>query len=99
MRELGTVSAAEHRVAGAHAGRVATLVLTTGDEARVLGEAAAAAGATTHHCPTREEATAALLAELQPGDVVLIKGSHALGLEHVVAALETALARPEGSAT
>ena len=98
MRELGTASASEHRIAGEYAGRVATLVLTTGDETRLLGEAAGGAGATVRHCPTHEEATAALLAELQPGDVVLIKGSHALGLEHVVAAIESALGRAEGSA-
>ncbi len=98
MRELGTASPAEHRLAGEHAGRVATLVLTTGDEARLLGEAAGAAGARTHHCTTRDEATAALLAELQPGDVVLVKGSHVLGLEHVVAALESALGRASGGA-
>ncbi|MBM4410276.1 MAG: UDP-N-acetylmuramoyl-tripeptide--D-alanyl-D-alanine ligase [Chloroflexi bacterium] len=98
MRELGPASRAEHRLAGEHAGRVATLVLTTGEEARVLGEAAESAGARTRHCADREDATAALLAELQPGDVVLVKGSHALGLEHVVAALEAALGRPEGDA-
>ena len=98
MRELGPASPAEHRLAGEHAGRVAALVLTTGDETRVLGEAAGSAGAKTHHCATREEAAAALLAELQPGDVVLVKGSHALGLEYVVAALESALGRPAGGA-
>ncbi|TAJ19591.1 MAG: UDP-N-acetylmuramoyl-tripeptide--D-alanyl-D-alanine ligase [Dehalococcoidia bacterium] len=98
MRELGTASAAEHRDAGAYAGQVAALVFTIGDEARLLGEAAAAAGATARHCATREDATSALLAELQPGDVVLIKGSHALGLEHVVAALEATLGRPAGGA-
>lgn len=94
MRELGPASPSEHRLAGEHAGRVAALVFTTGDEARLLGESAGAAGARTRHCETREDATAALLAELQPGDVVLVKGSHALGLEHVVAALESALAQP-----
>lgn len=96
MRELGTASGTEHRLAGEHAGRVAALVLTIGEEARLLGESAQAAGAKTRHCPTREDATAALLAELQPGDVVLVKGSHALGLEHVVAALESALGRTGG---
>lgn len=98
MLELGAVSPGEHRLAGEHAGRVAALVLTIGEEARVLGESAGAAGTKTHHCPTREDATAALLAELQPGDVVLVKGSHALGLEYVVAALEAALGRAEGGA-
>ncbi len=96
MRELGTASAPEHRAAGEHAGRVAAVVLTIGDEARVLGEAAATAGATVHHCSTRDEATAVLLSELKPGDVVLVKGSHALGLEHVVASVEAALGRAEG---
>ena len=96
MRELGAASRVEHQIAGEYTGRVATLVLTIGDEARVLGEAAGIAGARVRHCATREDATAALLAELQPGDVVLVKGSHALGLEHVVAALESALGPSEG---
>ena len=96
MRELGPASQAEHRLAGEYAARVTALVLTIGDEARVLGEAAGAAGVKTHHCATREDATAALLAELQPGDVVLVKGSHVLGLDYVVTALEAALGQPEG---
>jgi UDP-N-acetylmuramoyl-tripeptide--D-alanyl-D-alanine ligase len=97
MRELGPVSPLEHRLAGEQAGRVAAVVLTVGEESRVLGEAASAAGARTRHCDGREEATAVLLAELQPGDVVLVKGSHALGLEHVVAAVEAALGRDGGA--
>ena len=95
MRELGAASAAEHRLAGELAGRIAAIAFTIGDEARLLGEAAGAAGAKAYHCATREEAAAALLAELLPGDIVLVKGSHALGLEHVVAALEAELS-PEG---
>ncbi len=88
MRELGDVSRAEHERVGRRAAEVVALLVTIGDEARALGEAARDAGlADVTHVATREEAVAALRARIAPGDVVLIKGSHALGLEHVVADL------------
>ena len=88
MRELGEVSRAEHERVGRRAAEVVALLITIGDEARALGEAARAAGlADTFHVASRDEAIEALHARLAPGDVVLIKGSHALALEHVVEAL------------
>lgn len=88
MRELGEVSRAEHERVGRHAAAVVSLLVTIGDEARALGDAARAAGLRdVVHATDREEAVTLLRARLQAGDVVLVKGSHALGLEHVVAAL------------
>ena len=88
MRELGDVSRAEHERIGRRAAEVVALLVTIGDEARTLGEAARAAGlADVTHAATRQDAVATLRARIAPGDVVLIKGSHALGLEHVVADL------------
>ena len=88
MRELGDASHAEHERVGQHAAAVVGLLITVGEEARALGDAARAAGlADVVHVDSREEATTALRARLAPGDVVLVKGSHALGLEHVVADL------------
>ncbi|GMU40013.1 MAG: UDP-N-acetylmuramoyl-tripeptide--D-alanyl-D-alanine ligase [Chloroflexota bacterium] len=88
MRELGEVSLAEHERVGRRAGEVVEALVTIGEEARVLGEAARAAGAQVQHATTRDEATALIRALIRPGDAVLVKGSHALGLEVVVAALE-----------
>ena len=54
-----------------------------------MGEVAQDTGhGEVHHASSREEATALLQALVRPGDAVLIKGSHALGLEAVVAAFE-----------
>jgi UDP-N-acetylmuramoyl-tripeptide--D-alanyl-D-alanine ligase len=89
MLELGEVSRYEHERVGERAGEVLDALVTLGDEARVLGEVAMATGhGEVHHATSREEAGALLQALIRPGDAVLIKGSHALGLEEVVAELE-----------
>jgi UDP-N-acetylmuramoyl-tripeptide--D-alanyl-D-alanine ligase len=44
-------------------------------------------GGESEHVPDVEAATAILRAELEPGDVVLVKGSRAAGLERIAAAL------------
>ncbi|MCK9485774.1 MAG: UDP-N-acetylmuramoyl-tripeptide--D-alanyl-D-alanine ligase [Dehalococcoidia bacterium] len=89
MRELGVASGYEHQRVGERAGEVLDALVTLGDEARTLGEAAlAAGGGEIHHATSREEAAALLWTLVRPGDVVLVKGSHALGLEAVVAELE-----------
>ncbi len=88
MRELGNVSRDEHERVGRRAAEVVALLVTIGEEARALGESAQAAGLdAVIHAATRADAVAALRERLNSGDVVLIKGSHALGLEHVVAEL------------
>lgn len=98
MRELGAVSRAEHERVGRRAAEIVDALVTIGDEARVLGEAARAAGAQVQHAASRDEAEALLRALMRPGDAVLIKGSHALALEAVVASLETQPERTDGGA-
>ncbi|MQC47977.1 MAG: UDP-N-acetylmuramoyl-tripeptide--D-alanyl-D-alanine ligase [Chloroflexi bacterium] len=88
MLELGTVSRTEHERVGRRAAEVVTALVTVGEEARALGAAAREAGLSVQHAETRAGAESMLLALLEPGDAVLVKGSHALGLEHVVATLE-----------
>ena len=62
--------------------------VTLGDEARALGDAARAAGLDdVIHVESRDAALGVLRARLGAGDVVLIKGSHAVGLEALVADL------------
>ncbi len=91
MRELGEVSRAEHERVGRRAAEVVALLITIGEEARTLGESARAAGLdAVVHAATRDEAVTALRERMAAGDVVLVKGSHALGLEHVVAELAAA---------
>jgi UDP-N-acetylmuramoyl-tripeptide--D-alanyl-D-alanine ligase len=91
MRELGEASRYEHERVGERAGEVLDALVTLGDEARLLGATALSSGAgEVHHATSKEEASALLLTLVQPGDVVLVKGSHALGLETVVEELERA---------
>lgn len=97
MLELGEFSAADHAAVGSQAGFVDELA-TIGMDAELLGEAAMAAGvnqANYRHFAADSgsldssgmavEAVAGWLRqELRPGDLVLIKGSNALGLARLV---------------
>jgi len=91
MRELAAASKALHRDLGS---RVAAteihLLITVGEEAQTVGEAAAAAGFpadAVHHAESTADAVALVPALLEPGDLVLVKGSRAMRLERVVEAL------------
>jgi UDP-N-acetylmuramoyl-tripeptide--D-alanyl-D-alanine ligase len=101
MLELGPESVRLHEECGravvtAHVDR---LVTVGGAPARALGLAAVAAGlapgAVTHvaESPAAADVTAALV---QPGDLVLVKGSRGVRLERVVERLQ-ALAPPDGA--
>jgi UDP-N-acetylmuramoyl-tripeptide--D-alanyl-D-alanine ligase len=88
MAELGTDAAAFHREIGAAAAALGVdELIGVGRLAREYE--AAANGVSTHHAETAEEAAGALEALLRPGDVVLVKGSRAVGLEAVAAKLTT----------
>jgi UDP-N-acetylmuramoyl-tripeptide--D-alanyl-D-alanine ligase len=66
-------------------------LFTIGSETPALAAGARAAGLdVVEEMPSRDAAIERLRAEIRPSDVVLVKGSHALGLEHVVAALAAA---------
>jgi UDP-N-acetylmuramoyl-tripeptide--D-alanyl-D-alanine ligase len=84
MAELGADAAAYHREIGELASRldVAELV-AVGQLAREYGSN----GVSTRWVSTAEEAADALRELLRPGDVVLVKGSRAVGLEAVAANL------------
>ncbi len=90
MLELGEYSAADHAAVGSQAGFVDELA-TIGTDAVILGDEAVAAGlnrANYRHFSAESgvaEAVAGWLRqELRPGDLVLIKGSNALGLARLV---------------
>lgn len=85
MLEMGPEGEPAHRQVGraaAEAG-VARLV-AVGDLAALAAERAAELGLATDAVEDVAEAAALLAPELQPGDVVLVKGSRAMGLERVV---------------
>jgi UDP-N-acetylmuramoyl-tripeptide--D-alanyl-D-alanine ligase len=90
MAELGPDAPAYHREVGRDAATAGVAALVAaGPLARGYAEAAAEAGLpVVRWAPTREEALAELEEVLEPGDVLLVKGSRAMGLEAVGEALE-----------
>ncbi len=92
MRELGMTSPELHREAGAAAaqtGKVDWVIGVAGDGAQIV-EGAVAAGvlrSQTKVFGTSDEAAEFLREFLQPGDLMLVKGSRGVKMERVVEAL------------
>ena len=92
MRELGATSAALHREAGACAaksGKVDFVVGVAGDGAQIV-EGAVAAGIPRDHTRVFESSEAAAKffeSFIQPGDLLLVKGSRGVRMERIVEAL------------
>lgn len=80
MRELGEKSVEAHREVGARAAKVADLLITVGEESRVLAQAAREAGMPSERIreygyDSSQEVGRDLATEVHSGDVVLVKGS------------------------
>jgi UDP-N-acetylmuramoyl-tripeptide--D-alanyl-D-alanine ligase len=85
MRELGDAALEGHAAVGRRAAEVADVIYAVGDLGRWIGDAAIEAGHGDVHITMDKSGIAdALLPQLQPGDVVLLKGSRALALETLV---------------
>jgi len=98
MLELGAASREAHASLGKAVAEadVAALVCV-GSETRATAEAAVAAGLVREDVVTVDEARAAadrVLHVVAEGDVVLVKGSRAMGMECVVEAMAAAFGRP-----
>jgi UDP-N-acetylmuramoyl-tripeptide--D-alanyl-D-alanine ligase len=93
MAELGADSTAEHDSIGRLAVRLDIgQLLAVGDEARPTAHGAALEGSwngESEWVPDVDAAIARLTGLLQPGDVVLVKGSRSAGMERVAAAIIT----------
>jgi len=90
MLELGRAEKQAHRVVGRRAADVADLIIAVGPRARIMGGEALALGMPTDHVYIVEDAPAAvpILEEtIQPGDVILIKGSLGMRMDRIVTAL------------
>ncbi len=90
MLELGAFEDAGHAQVGTQAAGLVDLLVTKGNRARRIAEAARAAGLRAEQVIvtyTAEDAARAVLGSLGPGDVVLIKGSLATRMEQVTQAL------------
>lgn len=88
MLELGGLSTEAHREVGQTAARCADVLVGVGELAAVAVHEARRAGlADAHTVPDNASALVLLRRLLRGGDVVLVKGSRALRMEEVVAAL------------
>jgi UDP-N-acetylmuramoyl-tripeptide--D-alanyl-D-alanine ligase len=91
MLELGSYEELGHRLVGRRAGDVADLLITVGPRARMIAHEAREAGLAPEAVIELEDsgqALALLRQVIQPGDVVLLKGSRAVRLDTIVPALE-----------
>jgi UDP-N-acetylmuramyl pentapeptide synthase len=95
MMELGTYSRVEHEKLGKKATTIATDIFIVGTRAKGIAAAALRAGFPAAHmfeCADSLEAGEKLRHYIQPGDIVLLKGSQSVRMERAVALI---LAEPE----
>jgi UDP-N-acetylmuramoyl-tripeptide--D-alanyl-D-alanine ligase len=85
MLELGDWSEKEHQKIGAQASEIAQVIIGVGKDTKVLLEAAQ--NIETHWFENAAQAAEWIPAQIQNGDVILVKGSRSIGLEKVVEAL------------
>jgi UDP-N-acetylmuramoyl-tripeptide--D-alanyl-D-alanine ligase len=103
MRELGATSEQLHRAAGEYAAKTGAIdwIIGVDGNAAQLIEGAASAGIPREHLKffsSSEDAAQFLQGQLQPGDLLLVKGSRGVKMERIVEALLTRHGMP-GSAT
>jgi UDP-N-acetylmuramoyl-tripeptide--D-alanyl-D-alanine ligase len=91
MLELGQYEWLGHEIVGIRAAEVVSELVTIGERGRMISAAACRAGlpaAFITELETVDEAIELLQGRLQADDVVLVKGSHGMRMERIVAALE-----------
>ncbi len=87
MLELGHFTDEGHKLVGRRAADVADLLITVGDLGRAIGEEARIAGMAADAVqilPTHEDAIVYLHQQIARDDLVLIKGSRAVGMDVIV---------------
>ncbi len=91
MLELGPYERQGHEMVGLRAAHVADVLITLGPRARVIAETARKSGmsrSNIHEFDELEPIVAWLEKNLTSADAALIKGSHGLRMDRIVAALE-----------
>jgi UDP-N-acetylmuramoyl-tripeptide--D-alanyl-D-alanine ligase len=87
MRELGDYTNEGHKIVGRRAADVVELLITVGDLGRTIGEEALYVNMPPHQVRIFEDeaqAVAFLAQELHSDDLVLVKGSRAVGMDAIV---------------
>jgi UDP-N-acetylmuramoyl-tripeptide--D-alanyl-D-alanine ligase len=91
MLELGTYEDRGHRDVGIRAAAVASLLVTVGERGRVIADEAVRGlmpPGDVVSFDTAEEAAEFLQSVVAPGDTILVKGSHAVGMDRIVSILQ-----------
>lgn len=91
MLELGMYEKRGHEVVGIRAAEVVDELVAVGERGRIIAAAALRAGLEPRRVVELDDSQAAIVyleANLGEGDVVLVKGSHGMRMDRIVAALE-----------
>lgn len=91
MLELGQYEEQGHEMVGVRAAEIVRELVTVGERARYVARAARGAGLSSrriHEFENSQQAVEYLQQRLKEGDVVLVKGSHGMRMDRIVAALE-----------
>ncbi len=87
MLELGPFSIEAHEKAGLLAAQCLDVLITVGSRAKLMAQKAIEKGmyeAAVHSFDTAQEAGLKLQEIMKAGDIVLVKGSHSIGLDRVI---------------
>jgi UDP-N-acetylmuramoyl-tripeptide--D-alanyl-D-alanine ligase len=90
MRELGDYTGEGHKLVGRRAADVVDILITVGELGRAIGEEAASVGLAPERLfmtKSSEEAVQLIQRAVHPNDMVLVKGSRALGMDQIVPAI------------
>jgi UDP-N-acetylmuramoyl-tripeptide--D-alanyl-D-alanine ligase len=91
MLELGQYEKRGHEMVGSRAAEIVDRLVTLGERGQIIAEAALRAGLEKRSVTsyeTTDQVAAHLKKLLKSGDVALIKGSHGMHMDRIVAALE-----------
>lgn len=99
MLELGKFSVEAHRSSGVQVAECADILITVGVRSRIIAESANGSGMKESNIIQYDEAVRAgreLQTLIQPGDLILVKGSQSMRMEKIV---EDIMAKPEEADT
>jgi len=91
MLELGPYESSGHYDVGKFAAKIADLLILVGERSKTIAKAALDAGfdqKNIYWYPTSKQAVDTALQTIQNGDVVLIKGSNSMQMDHIIRELE-----------